>query len=150
MKDTKGFLHRADNNEYDGSVIRISVNVDSTDDDAVDKLYNDLKSGKTVVWDRWRVIDEAMGGTFLEKTKNHFTISPRLGVAFPITERAKFYFNYGGPKDYPTTLYDFDYNTVIGSYNIINMGRQSTSNADEMYKTTIVGVENADSLIYKR
>ncbi len=46
MKDVKGFLHRNKDNEYDGSVIRISINVDSTDDAAVDKLYNDLKEDK--------------------------------------------------------------------------------------------------------
>jgi hypothetical protein len=63
-------------------------------DDPV-KLKADLEAGKTVVWDRWRQVDAEMGGTFLEKTKNFFTISPRVGIAFPVTERSKFYFNYG-------------------------------------------------------
>lgn len=60
-----------------------------------DQLYEDLSSGKSVIWDRWRAVDDSLGGTFLEKTKNHFTVSPRIGVAYPITERSKFFFNYG-------------------------------------------------------
>jgi outer membrane receptor protein involved in Fe transport len=32
---------------------------------------------------------------FLEEIENHFAISPRLGIAFPVTERSKVYFNYG-------------------------------------------------------
>jgi outer membrane receptor protein involved in Fe transport len=66
-----------------------------TEGDDPDQLQSDLESGKTVIWDRWRQIDEEMGGTFLEETKNFLTISPRLGLAFPVTERSKFYFNYG-------------------------------------------------------
>ncbi|UCD36911.1 MAG: carboxypeptidase-like regulatory domain-containing protein [Fidelibacterota bacterium] len=59
------------------------------------QLKQDLESGKHIVWDRWHAIDDSLGGTFLEKTKNFNTISPRVGIAFPITERSKFFFNYG-------------------------------------------------------
>ncbi len=65
------------------------------------KLKERLASGESVTWARWRAIDESLGGTFLEKTKNHFTISPRLGVSFPVTERSKFYFNYGHFRSTP-------------------------------------------------
>jgi outer membrane receptor protein involved in Fe transport len=60
-----------------------------------EKLYADLKAGESVVWNRWHAIDDSLGGTFLEKTKNHFTVSPRLGISFPVTENSKFWFNYG-------------------------------------------------------
>jgi outer membrane receptor protein involved in Fe transport len=63
--------------------------------DNIQQLREDLESGKHVVWSRWRAINKAMGGTFLEKTKNFLTISPRIGIAFPITGQSKFYFNYG-------------------------------------------------------
>jgi hypothetical protein len=63
--------------------------------DNVETLRADLEAGKHVVWTRWRQIDEEMGGTFLEKTKNFFTVSPRIGIAFPVTDRSKFFFNYG-------------------------------------------------------
>ncbi|MFB0516565.1 MAG: carboxypeptidase-like regulatory domain-containing protein [Candidatus Neomarinimicrobiota bacterium] len=66
-----------------------------TEGDDKQQLRHDLESGKQVVWDRWRAIDDSLGGTFLKKTKNYFTISPRIGIAFPITERSKFFFNYG-------------------------------------------------------
>jgi hypothetical protein len=60
-----------------------------------DQLYEDLASGKSVIWERWHAIDDSLGNTFLEETENFFTISPRLGISFPVTERSKFYFNYG-------------------------------------------------------
>ena len=66
-----------------------------TEGDNQNQLEEDLKAGNSVIWDRWRAIDDSLGGTFLEKTKNHVTFSPRLGIAFPITESAKFFFNYG-------------------------------------------------------
>jgi outer membrane receptor protein involved in Fe transport len=31
----------------------------------------------------------------LEPVKTHFTLSPRLGISFPVTQRSKFFFNYG-------------------------------------------------------
>jgi len=31
----------------------------------------------------------------LEPVKTHFSLSPRLGISFPVTERSKYYFNYG-------------------------------------------------------
>jgi len=64
-------------------------------------LYERLASGESVTWARWRAIDDSLGGTFLKKTKNHFTVSPRMGVSFPVTERSKFYFNYGHFRSTP-------------------------------------------------
>ncbi len=37
-----------------------------------------------------------------EKTKTDFSISPRLGISYPITENSKLFFNYGHFKQLPT------------------------------------------------
>jgi len=60
-----------------------------------DQLYANLLSGNSVIWQRWENVNDTTGGNFLQKTKNYFAISPRLGLSFPVTERSKFYFNYG-------------------------------------------------------
>jgi len=39
-------LHQTENNDYDSTVLRISVNVDSNDNVAVETLHNDLKEDK--------------------------------------------------------------------------------------------------------
>ena len=39
-------LHKTEDNEYDSTVLRISVNVDSNDNEAVEALYEDLKKDK--------------------------------------------------------------------------------------------------------
>ena len=61
--------------------------------------YQFMSQGINLVWDRWHAIDQAYrdstGRAFLEKTANHFALSPRIGISFPVTERSKFYFNYG-------------------------------------------------------
>ncbi len=78
-----------------GDPFNLDAFTKGTEADDITQLQADLESGRQVVWSRWRAIDEAMGGTFLEKTKNHLTVSPRIGMAFPVSDRAKFYFNYG-------------------------------------------------------
>ncbi|MBD3275511.1 MAG: TonB-dependent receptor [Candidatus Marinimicrobia bacterium] len=40
-------------------------------------------------FDTW----DALG--ILEPVETHLVLSPRLGISFPVTERSKFYFNYG-------------------------------------------------------
>ena len=52
------------------------------------------------VWERWRKIDEENPG-FLEPVGSSFALSPRLGISFPVTERSKFYFNYGHFRSLP-------------------------------------------------
>ncbi|MBN2103536.1 TonB-dependent receptor [bacterium] len=68
--------------------------------------YEFLSQGINVAWDRFNRIDEEYREIiknnpdttlvpFMQKTKNHLAISPRIGISFPVTERSKFYFNYG-------------------------------------------------------
>jgi predicted RND superfamily exporter protein len=46
IKAVQYILHRADNNEYDSTVLRISVDVDTNDNEAIETLYNDLEEDK--------------------------------------------------------------------------------------------------------
>ncbi|KYK29000.1 hypothetical protein AYK20_06265 [Thermoplasmatales archaeon SG8-52-1] len=47
IKAVQYVLHKTDNNIYDSSVLRISVNVDSNDNKAIEALQNDLNKDKT-------------------------------------------------------------------------------------------------------
>ncbi|MCF7805919.1 MAG: TonB-dependent receptor [Candidatus Marinimicrobia bacterium] len=60
------------------------------------ELRDRLDAGESVIWSRWNAVnDTLLDGELLEKTKNHLAVSPRIGISFPVTERSKFYFNYG-------------------------------------------------------
>ena len=85
-------------------------------------LFNYLEQGRSYIWDTWEAYDKEHPG-FLKPIKNHFAISPRIGVSFPITDRSKFYFNYGhfrsNPPYYTMYLYRYRY-TKNGLYNMSN------------------------------
>jgi len=66
-----------------------------TERDDPAKLRSDLDSGISVIWRRWNAVNDTTGGILLLETENYLTVSPRIGIAFPVTERSKFYFNYG-------------------------------------------------------
>ncbi|MBN1780570.1 TonB-dependent receptor [bacterium] len=61
--------------------------------------YEMLSSGHNIAWERFWEIDkvyrDSLGVPFMETTKNHLALSPRIGISFPVTERSKFFFNYG-------------------------------------------------------
>jgi outer membrane receptor protein involved in Fe transport len=69
------------------------LQVDST-------LFPILESGRSLVWEYWEAYDKLHPG-FLTPVKNFLTVSPRIGVSFPITEKSKFYFNYGHFRSNP-------------------------------------------------
>ena len=46
LKAVQYVLHKTENNDYDGTVLRISVDVDSNDNEAIETLYSDLKGDK--------------------------------------------------------------------------------------------------------
>jgi hypothetical protein len=64
-------------------------------------LYNDIYSGLEGginSYEKWLLFRELLDsppGWPTGGTKVQFNISPRLGIAFPITETSKMYFNYG-------------------------------------------------------
>ncbi len=85
-------------------------------------LVADLNSGQSYIWNAWYAYDKTHPG-FLQKIKNFFTISPRIGLSFPITERSKFYFNYGQFRSNPPyySMYQFRYRyTKNGLYDMSN------------------------------
>lgn len=85
-------------------------------------LFNYLEAGRSYIWDLWEAYDEENPG-FLQPIKNHFTVSPRIGISFPVTDRSKFYFNYGhfrsNPPYYTMYLYRYRY-TKNGLYDMSN------------------------------
>jgi len=87
-----------------------------------DSFYQILSSGRSIIWELWEEYDKTHPG-FLQPIQNHFTISPRLGISFPVTENSKFYFNYGHfrsqPPYYSMYLIRYRY-TKNGLYDMSN------------------------------
>ena len=85
-------------------------------------LFNYLEQGRSYIWDTWVAYDKEHPG-FLQPIRNHFTVSPRIGLSFPVTERSKFYFNYGHFRSNPPyyTMYLYRYRYVKnGLYDMSN------------------------------
>lgn len=86
-------------------------------------LFEYLEAGKSYIWDIWEEYDKTVDSDFLQPVKNHFSISPRIGISMPITEKAKFYFNYGhfrsNPPYYAMFLYRYRYDKN-GLYDMSN------------------------------
>ncbi len=85
-------------------------------------LFNYLESGRSYIWDTWVKYDSLHPG-FMQPIKNYLAVSPRIGIAFPVTENSKFYFNYGhfrsNPPYYTMYLYRYRY-TKNGLYDMSN------------------------------
>lgn len=66
-RSVQNVLYRTDDGSYEGAVIRISINVDSNDDEAIAQLQNDLEEDKKPLE---RSADKAIvtGGPILTKT----------------------------------------------------------------------------------
>ncbi|MBL1212059.1 MAG: TonB-dependent receptor [Ignavibacteriae bacterium] len=76
-------------------------------------IYNNLP-GEAFSYERWeayRKVLEDPPGWPREENKIQFNISPRLGVAFPISSSSKMYFNYG--HYYQRPALSFMYNSYI-------------------------------------
>ena len=85
-------------------------------------LFSYLASGQSYIWNKWVSYDSTHPG-FLQPIKNFWAISPRLGLSFPITDRSKFYFNYGHFRSNPPyySMYEFQYRyTKLGLYQMSN------------------------------
>ncbi len=119
VKPWQGGLYIQDQITYEGVVARVGLRADYYNSGGVDWPTGDLfngdafvegpegahpamdqyryemmSQGVNIAWDRMRAIEDSVGG-LMEKSQNHFALSPRIGVSFPVTERSKFYFNYG-------------------------------------------------------
>ncbi len=85
-------------------------------------LIKYLATGGSYIWNAWYEYNKTHPG-FLQKIKNYLTVSPRIGVSFPVTTDSKFYFNYGRFRSNPPyyTMYQFRYRyTKNGLYQMAN------------------------------
>ncbi len=88
----------------------------------INDLFDYLATGKSFIWDTWYQYNREHPG-FLQPVKNYLTVSPRVGVSFPVTTDSKFYFNYGQFRSNPPyyTMYQLRYRyTKNGLYNMTN------------------------------
>ncbi|MFZ0391196.1 MAG: TonB-dependent receptor [Calditrichia bacterium] len=85
----EGAVYLQDKMEYDYLIINAGLRLD----------YIDVKAH------RWKQVDNPLAG--LEETPARFQLSPRLGMAFPVTETAIFHFAYGHFFQFPnfTNIY---------------------------------------------
>lgn len=86
-----------------------------------------LQNGGSVVWDRWKAVDAELRAAgepgLLQPTKSWTVFSPRFGISFPVTDRSKFYFNYGQYRQMPAFSELYFYNCrwdKQGTYNLGN------------------------------
>jgi outer membrane receptor protein involved in Fe transport len=87
-----------------------------------------MQSGRSIIWEHWATVNDALvaaGQTpLLQSVDSHIVFSPRFGISFPVTDRSKFYFNYGHYRSLPALselfLYDFRYDASKGG--IVELG----------------------------
>jgi outer membrane receptor protein involved in Fe transport len=95
----KGALYAQDKIEYEGLIANVGLRVDYSDPNSdwytLASLYDPNLSGG-------KVNSAALQNAKNEKIPVQVLFSPRLGVAFPITESSKLYFNYGHFLEVPT------------------------------------------------
>jgi outer membrane receptor protein involved in Fe transport len=81
-----------------------------------------LQSGRSVIWEHWRTVNDTLVAAgkspLLQTVGSQLVFSPRFGISFPITDRAKFYFNFGHFRGLPPLsemfMYDFRYDNQKG------------------------------------
>ncbi|MDZ7288565.1 MAG: carboxypeptidase-like regulatory domain-containing protein [candidate division KSB1 bacterium] len=93
----RGALYVQDKLEFEGMIANLGLRLDYSH--AGGEWYTYDPYNKAFTSERSLGID-----TLLQKepTKRIFNLSPRLGVAFPITVNSKLYFNYGHFRQMPT------------------------------------------------
>ncbi len=84
-------------------------------------LYETLKTGNSTAWEIWQALNNTSPG-FLQSTKNHLAVSPRIGLSFPVTDRSKFYFNYGHFRSTAPYINMFSYSYDPGDGYVTQIG----------------------------
>ncbi len=88
-----------------------------------------LQNGGSITWDRWNAVDAELRAAgnegLLQPTKTWTVFSPRFGVSFPISDRTKFYFNYGQYRQMPAFSELYFYNTRWDKQGTFNLGNPS-------------------------
>ncbi|MGH7495470.1 MAG: TonB-dependent receptor [bacterium] len=93
----RGALYLQDKLEFEGMIANVGLRLDYAHAGGEWYVYD--------VYDRAFTSEQSLGlDTLLarEPTKHIFNLSPRLGVAFPITVNSKLFFNYGHFRQMPT------------------------------------------------
>ena len=95
--NTEGALYAQDKWEYQGMVVNGGLRFEffSTGNNTEIKIHNSEIEQSV---DQWK-----------------FNLSPRLGFAFPITDRDKFFFHYGRFTQWPSRVFLFKTQDAIGS-----------------------------------
>jgi len=86
-----------------------------------DDLYDMLNTGNSTAWEIWQSLNQTNPG-FLQPTKNYLTVSPRIGLSFPVTTRSKFYFNYGHFRSTAPYINMFSYSYDPGDGYVTQIG----------------------------
>jgi hypothetical protein len=95
--NTEGAVYAQDRWEYEGLVASAGLRFEffSTGNSDEIKIHNSEIDPNV---DQWK-----------------YNLSPRLGIAFPITERDKFFFHYGRFTQWPSRVYLFKTQDLVGS-----------------------------------
>lgn len=91
-----GALYVQDKLEFEGMIANIGVRLDYSHAGGTWYDYDQFDQG-------FIAANAAVMDTMIDKTptKKRLTLSPRLGIAFPISENSKIYFNYGHFRQLP-------------------------------------------------
>ena len=95
-KPVRASLYAQDKIEFEGMIANVGVRLDYLDPGGEWYVYDPYTNAFTAA--------NSLGiDTLLEKqpTKKQLTVSPRLGIAFPISVDSKLFFNYGHQRQIP-------------------------------------------------
>ncbi len=93
----RGALYIQDKLEFEGMVANVGVRLDYFDPGGDYFVYDPFT-------DAFKAVNIPGVDTLLEKSavEKQFTVSPRVGISFPISINSKLYFNYGHQRSFPT------------------------------------------------
>lgn len=83
--------------EFEGMIVNLGLRLDYSDPRGTWYVYNPYDP--ILIGDRSLEMDTKLPK---ERVKKNVILSPRLGVAFPVTEDSKLFFNYGHFRSMPT------------------------------------------------
>ena len=77
--------------------------------DFIDYMYDNEDNW---IWNYWEGAADSIDNVFTD-IKSHLVFSPRLGVSFPVSDKMKYYFNYGHFRQQPLYYRMFQLNTNV-------------------------------------
>lgn len=93
----RGALYVQDKIEFEGMIANVGVRVDYFDPGGEWYVYDPYTEA-------FKAVNVAGVDTLLDKraVEKQLTVSPRVGISFPISVNSKLYFNYGHQRSFPT------------------------------------------------